>query len=214
MHARNVVHRDIKPENIVLARSKNKDCSEIRLIDFGEATIAYDDITYDTVVGTLSYLAPERFYHHKGWELKGSLSLHTQKHLKKGPSKKKNEFKKNFFMRTKNKCFVGGDNEEKTKRLILRNYWHFPSEADYAKKSMAEECQVSPLAKHFVRSLLTKDPRCRPSAKMVLTHPWFLHPNASEKDIDKLLIEWNTNLLESSTWTVYEPAPTVEVNIW
>jgi len=80
MHARDVVHRDIKPENIVLIRNKNKnnkkekekEHSEIRLIDFGDATVADDNITFDIIVGTLSYLAPERFYHHKGWQLKAS----------------------------------------------------------------------------------------------------------------------------------------------
>ena len=56
IHSRGVVHRDIKPENILY----NKSSEEIKIIDFGIATVMKSPNTILTSrIGTIYYLAPE-----------------------------------------------------------------------------------------------------------------------------------------------------------
>ncbi|CAD8206332.1 unnamed protein product [Paramecium pentaurelia] len=55
-HENNIVHCDLKLENIMLTAPNSK---EIKIIDFGVSSYAGQQILTDSVVGTLSYLAPE-----------------------------------------------------------------------------------------------------------------------------------------------------------
>ena len=55
LHARNVVHRDIKLENILL------DNGEVKLTDFGLATVCRPGLHMSTHCGTMLYWAPELF---------------------------------------------------------------------------------------------------------------------------------------------------------
>ena len=55
-HSKGVVHRDIKPENILI----NKEMNEIKIIDFGIATVkSSSDTILKSRVGTPYYIAPE-----------------------------------------------------------------------------------------------------------------------------------------------------------
>jgi serine/threonine protein kinase len=57
VHRANVVHRDVKPTNILVAADDST-----FLVDFGIARIAGDaSLTGQSIVGTLDFLAPERF---------------------------------------------------------------------------------------------------------------------------------------------------------
>ena len=56
IHSMDIVHRDIKPENILLMSTT--DHCDIRVNDFGCATICYDDSLND-LIGTFQYMAPE-----------------------------------------------------------------------------------------------------------------------------------------------------------
>jgi WD40 repeat protein/tetratricopeptide (TPR) repeat protein len=57
-HARGIVHRDIKPSNLLLDTE-----GVVWVSDFGLASVDHDDVLTRTgdVLGTLRYLAPERF---------------------------------------------------------------------------------------------------------------------------------------------------------
>lgn len=54
LHSRNIVHRDLKPENILLGKAL-----EIKLADFGFATLVEEDEKNKTHLGTERYMCPE-----------------------------------------------------------------------------------------------------------------------------------------------------------
>jgi len=66
IHAMGIVHRDIKPANVILTGAEGDD-ERVKLLDFGTAKL--DTMTTLTaageLVGTVSYLAPERIRHHE-----------------------------------------------------------------------------------------------------------------------------------------------------
>ena len=57
LHGLGVVHRDIKPENVMLVGPE--DDSEVKIIDFGLATILGPQDTCSQFAGTIAYAAPE-----------------------------------------------------------------------------------------------------------------------------------------------------------
>ena len=54
LHSNNVVHRDIKPENILIDKNYN-----IKLADFGFATLVDEGQKNQTYLGTERYMCPE-----------------------------------------------------------------------------------------------------------------------------------------------------------
>lgn len=57
MHSRGVVHRDLKPENLVFTSSD--DDAELKVIDFGFASLKQEKEPLHTPSFTLHYAAPE-----------------------------------------------------------------------------------------------------------------------------------------------------------
>lgn len=66
IHAMGIVHRDIKPNNVMVTGAEES-ADRVKLLDFGTAKL--DTMTTLTaageLVGTVSYLAPERIRHHE-----------------------------------------------------------------------------------------------------------------------------------------------------
>lgn len=54
LHSRNIVHRDLKPENMLLGKNY-----ELKLADFGFATVVDDSEKNKTHLGTERYMCPE-----------------------------------------------------------------------------------------------------------------------------------------------------------
>lgn len=71
-HDKNVIHRDIKPGNILISKK-----GDIKLVDFGIASISDDDETNLTrdgmTLGTPSYMAPEQFNNSKSVDLRADI---------------------------------------------------------------------------------------------------------------------------------------------
>ena len=77
VHARNILHRDLKPQNILLDRK-----GEVRLIDFGIATVERDhDKATETaeglIMGTPAFLSPEQAARGKLGEVDGRADLYS-----------------------------------------------------------------------------------------------------------------------------------------
>ena len=56
MHSKMIVHRDLKPQNILL---EDPDTLEVKLTDFGFATVYDDETKLKTKLGSPYYMAPE-----------------------------------------------------------------------------------------------------------------------------------------------------------
>jgi calcium-dependent protein kinase len=155
-----ICHRDLKPENIMLRKRGELD---VVIIDFGLAvTIDSTDESgghtdhMSTQVGTPYYMAPEIFKgdYNRACDM-WSLGVIT------------------YVMMCGYPPFNGGDekgilqavkNPKNNVDFDLRERW-----GNASKESMA-----------FIKSLLNRNPRARPSAQVALEHPWFKKTNTAE----------------------------------
>ncbi|EME30207.1 Calcium/calmodulin-dependent protein kinase type 1 [Galdieria sulphuraria] len=144
-HSKHVVHRDLKPENFVF-ESHAYD-AKLKLIDFGLAAImASPASTFRTICGSPSYVAPEILYQ-KPYTYKVDIwSLGVIIYI----------------------LLAGyAPFEAKDEKELFRRIKHDP-----VRMEGKEWDAISSDAKHFVASLLEKDPRKRPSCEECLQHPW------------------------------------------
>jgi len=57
LHSRNILHRDLKPSNVMLAKN-----GEVKLLDFGLATVQGSSASRSEIRGTPGYMAPEAYW--------------------------------------------------------------------------------------------------------------------------------------------------------
>ncbi|CAI5950342.1 unnamed protein product [Closterium sp. NIES-65] len=147
-HSRGVMHRDMKPENILL--HKQGDASNrltVKLADFGLAIPLLAGETTRGISGSTFYMAPEVLsgeYGHSADVWSLGVLL--------------------FTMLSGAVPFLGDDNSDSTE-AVLNGRLDFSS---------PEWATISVEAKGLIRCMLHRDPRRRPTAAKVLSHPWVL----------------------------------------
>ncbi|KAK4522735.1 hypothetical protein GAYE_PCTG14G0625 [Galdieria yellowstonensis] len=144
-HSKHVVHRDLKPENFVF-ENRSPD-AKLKLIDFGLATImASPSSTFRTICGSPSYVAPEILYQRPYTYKVDVWSLGVIIYI-----------------------LLAGypPFEAKDEKELFHRIKHEP-----VRMEGKEWDAISSEAKHFLASLLEKDPRKRPSCEECLQHPW------------------------------------------
>lgn len=183
-----IIHRDLKPENILL-QNKNSD-TDIKIADFGVAREI--DTGCKTVIGSLSYIAPEVLQRKdtiKGTGSYGesadmwSVGVITYVILIGGLPFKDEE---------------GMDMYKKVNQLLKfqESYWK----------------SISQTAKDFITQLFQVDPKKRFSAKDCLNHPWISELRTTKTDSASSADDSiNTNIIISgSTIEIDDDNKTIE----
>lgn len=134
-HSHNIMHRDLKPENVLL--EANKEFDTIKVIDFGTALAFKASQTFKDTIGTPYYIAPEVLNHNYGKECDiWSLGVMCYIFLSGIPP------------------FNGGTDSE-IMSSIKSGKFNF---------NHSVWKNVSQPAREFITSLLTYDPKKRPTA--------------------------------------------------
>jgi len=68
LHSKDIAHCNLKPSNIMWSTN----LMTLKLIEFGDSKYIEDDETFSDFISSPSYMAPERWNDHKGWQLKKS----------------------------------------------------------------------------------------------------------------------------------------------
>lgn len=146
LHSKNIAHRDIKCRNIMFDNRDIKN-SKLKLIDFGESELItnYNDKDY-SIIGSPHYLCPE------------ITRLRTKFELFAGDCWAAGIVC--YIMATGSIPFNGKDtgaiiHKIQTKDVSYRN-----------------NINLSASCKHFIASLLNKDPKLRFNTKQALKHEW------------------------------------------
>ena len=142
-HKNKIVHRDLKPENILL--EQNKAFDQIKIIDFGTSLVFDENSTLNEKLGTPYYIAPEVLAKAYGPKCDiWSCGVITYIVLSGIPP------------------FNGSSDQEIMKKVKIGKF----SFSDPVWNSISDK------AKDFITTLLTKDPKQRPTAEEALQHPW------------------------------------------
>lgn len=150
LHSMNIVHRDLKPENILLTGSA--DATEVKITDFGLAKRTNQE-GLKTFCGTPQYFAPEVL-------------------RRKAPAD--GDAMRSSYGHKADVWSIGV-----ITYIMLSGSFPFDDERlfdqiEHAQYSLsgAEWSTVSPLAKHFIRSLMNLDIQQRLDVHAAMRHPW------------------------------------------
>ena len=146
LHARGIAHRDLKPENILLAAPGS---DTVKITDFGLSRVVDEGSFMRTMVGTPAYVAPEVLASRGSGGYTPAVDLWSLGVI-------------TYVMLCGFQPFDASDTDTLFRRIRAGAY-DFP--APYW-------TPVSPLAKDFVRALMTVDPAARLTAVQALQHPW------------------------------------------
>ncbi|CAI7827322.1 unnamed protein product, partial [Closterium sp. NIES-53] len=155
-HLNGVVHRDLKPENFLFANKTEE--SPLKATDFGLSDFRKPGKHFTDVVGSAYYVAPEVLKRRSGPESDvWSIGVIT------------------YILLSGRRPFW-----DKTEAGIFNEV--LKKKPDFREKPWP---QISSSAKDFVKKLLKKDPRARPTAAQALSHPWVKEGgNASSIPLD------------------------------
>ncbi|KAK4480882.1 hypothetical protein RD792_011734 [Penstemon davidsonii] len=159
-HSLGVMHRDLKPENFLFVDEQED--SPLRTIDFGLSVFFRPGETFNDVVGSPYYVAPEVLRKHYGVECDvWSAGVIIYILLSGVPP---------FWDETEQGIF----------EQVLRGELDFVSEPWPS---------ISESAKDLVRKMLVRDPKKRLTAHQVLCHPWVqVGGEAPDKPLDSAVI--------------------------
>eukprot|EP00899_Mesostigma_viride_P024415 jgi/Mesvir1/5158/Mv15299-RA.2 len=162
-HHRGVVHRDIKPENLIFSRDAVD--APLKVIDFGLSTFCAADKTMDEIVGTPFYIAPEA--------LAGQFCQKSEVWALGCILYKLLSGRDPFMRNDIQQC------------LMAISAANVEFESDPWPR-------VSEEGKAFVRLLLTKDPKGRPTALEALENEWVMREERTpgeERVLDDTIIQ-------------------------
>ena len=158
MHELGVVHRDLKPENFLLS-SKNSDC-DLKATDFGLSAFFQKGETFNEVIGSAYYIAPEVLLNHYGnmvdiWSVGVIMYILL--------------------------CGWPPFNGE-TEKEIFQNILKGP--IDMVSDPWP---QISQGAKECVNRMLVRDPKKRATCVEILDHPW-MKDGAPDTPLDNAVV--------------------------
>lgn len=167
-HSQGIVHRDLKPENLLLARAN--DFNSLKVADFGTSIIFSGKAAMKEKLGTAYYIAPEV--------------------LKKSYDEKCDLWSCGVILYILLSGFppFNGRNDEDIMMRVLDGTFS---------TSNSSWIGISNNAKAFVHSLLTYNPKARPSALEALQNPWL--KTAAVARIDERQVESVNDTLKSLT---------------
>ncbi|KPI89883.1 putative protein kinase [Leptomonas seymouri] len=155
IHSKGIIHRDLKPENLLLRHTASESSSssshltDVCLADFGLAGY----VPSTTCCGSPSYIAPEvinvGYYRTRREPYDTKCDIWSMGVI--------------TYILLSGKMPFHGRSFKETFECIVGNRWSFNGDTWGS---------VSPDAKKFIEACLTLDPASRPSAKVLLHHPW------------------------------------------
>ncbi|XP_061837955.2 myosin light chain kinase, smooth muscle [Nerophis lumbriciformis] len=143
MHQQSIVHLDLKPENIVCVDTTG---TAIKIIDFGLASQLDNKTPLKVMQGTPEFVAPEVINYEPVCLATDMWSIGVI-----------------CYILLSGESPFQGSSDADTLALVTAAQWEFDEES-------FEE--ITDEAKHFISSLLEKDPRRRMSCDEALAHPW------------------------------------------
>ncbi|OAY40200.1 CDPK-related kinase 1 [Manihot esculenta] len=169
-HLQGVVHRDLKPENFLFT-TKDENCT-LKAIDFGLSDYVKPDERLNDIVGSAYYVAPEVLHRSYGTEA-DMWSVGVIAYILLCGSRP-------FWARTESGIF----------RAVLKADPIFDD---------APWTSLSPEAIDFVKRLLNKDYRKRPTAAQALSHPWLADHHDMKIPLDMIVYKLVKAYISSSS---------------
>mmetsp|Transcript_1032 Transcript_1032/g.2157 ORF Transcript_1032/g.2157 Transcript_1032/m.2157 type:complete len:806 (-) Transcript_1032:241-2658(-) len=157
LHSRDIVHLDLKPENMIY--NTLDDDAEIKLCDFGFATLMKEDERLNRMCGTPQYVAPEILLQSGYGKEADMWSLGVILYI----------MLVGRFPFFGDRALDSAAQQKQIMRRIVACQYTFPDNV---------ASRLSGPAKDLVRRLLVVDPRRRLTAEQVLQHEWISSNNA------------------------------------
>ncbi|XP_057717411.1 myosin light chain kinase, smooth muscle [Corythoichthys intestinalis] len=171
MHRQNIVHLDLKPENIVCVDAGG---TAIKIIDFGLAAQLDGKSDMRVMQGTPEFVAPEVINYEPVCLATDMWSIGVI-----------------CYILLSGESPFQGSSDAETLALVTAAQWEFDEESFE---------DITDKAKHFISSLLEKDPRRRMSSKEALAHEWMTFDSPAPASAKTLPKEKMKRFLAQQKW--------------